>query len=98
MVARQEDPALNPTAITVRRGGRDAELGIREIDGSFTTDAIFEVHTTGAGFTLTETAVSPPIKKEFPDGHEGEADEPVQFVAVDDHGIIRGFIDLTYEQ
>jgi ribosomal protein S18 acetylase RimI-like enzyme len=98
VVARQEDPGLNQTVITVRRGGRDVDPAIRAIDGSFTTDAVFEVHATGDGFTLTETAVSPPIKKEFPDDQEGVADEPDRFVAIDDHGVTCGFIDLTYEQ
>src|ERR1700676_4596153 len=69
VVARQEEPALNPTAITVRRSGRDVDPEIHDIDCSFTTDAIVEVRATGDGFTLTETAVSPPIKKEFPLDH-----------------------------
>ncbi|MEU2063722.1 GNAT family N-acetyltransferase [Streptomyces sp. NPDC013455] len=54
------------------RPGDDA--AIAALDGSFTTDSVFEVTATPEGFAIREVPVHPPLHKVFPD-EEDEGDE-----------------------
>lgn len=45
------------------------------LDGSFTTDSVFEVTMTDEGFRLCQTLVDPPIHKAFPDDDDSEDDD-----------------------
>jgi ribosomal protein S18 acetylase RimI-like enzyme len=98
MIEHRESVAPQVMAVTFRPGGRDDDDALSRIDGSFTTDSIFDVRGTGEGFALREIPVSPPIVKHFPDEAEDGQDEPVRFVAVDPHGSVCGGIELAYEE
>ncbi|MCA1189054.1 MULTISPECIES: GNAT family N-acetyltransferase [unclassified Saccharopolyspora] len=97
MIEQQNDSPS--TRITFRRAGNGDEAAVRAIDGSFTTNTIFEVSGDEDGFRLREIPVSPPINKVFPaDAEEDdEDDDPVRFVCVDSAGAVCGFIDLEHE-
>ncbi|MFF8729164.1 GNAT family N-acetyltransferase [Streptomyces sp. NPDC015171] len=59
----------------VYRPARPADgPAVAALDGSFTTDAVFEVTVTEEGFRLRETPVRPPLRKVFPD-EDAEPDE-----------------------
>ncbi|MGP3924080.1 GNAT family N-acetyltransferase [Streptomyces sp. 8N616] len=49
-----------------------------ELDGSFTTDSVFEVAATDEGFRIRQTPVEPSIHKVFPaeDGSEDDDGDP----------------------
>ena len=54
-------------AVEIRRvdPDRDAEL-LLEVDTSFETATVFDVHRQADGFTLVERSVDPPVTKAFP--------------------------------
>ncbi|WP_369274174.1 GNAT family N-acetyltransferase [Streptomyces sp. R11] len=47
---------------------------LAELDGSFTTDSVFEVAATDDGFSIRQAPVRPPLRKVFPaeDGSEDD--------------------------
>ncbi|WP_328421808.1 GNAT family N-acetyltransferase [Streptomyces sp. NBC_00443] len=51
---------------------------LAELDGSFTTDSVFEVAATADGFSIRRTPVQPPLHKVFPadDGSEDDDGPP----------------------
>ncbi|MFV2118036.1 GNAT family N-acetyltransferase [Streptomyces sp. Act-28] len=79
----------------------DTEV-IKALDGSFTTDTVFQVTVTDDGFTLRETAVHPPLTKVFPenddeDDEDGEDDGKHRtFVAHGTAGDLAGFVAVSY--
>jgi ribosomal protein S18 acetylase RimI-like enzyme len=54
----------------------DDAAAIAAIDTSFTTDVIFDVETTAAGFALRERRLATPITKRFPLDDLRETDRP----------------------
>lgn len=97
----QEDVSLKLGTVTIRRDVPGDHLALGDIDGSFITDTIFEVHPAANGFTLNEKTTSSPIVKNFPVGEDTEiedAEESARFVAVDEScGTTCGFIDVVFE-
>ncbi|UNO43301.1 GNAT family N-acetyltransferase [Streptomyces sp. MST-110588] len=105
-----EAPAFGSVGTLVYRSARpEDDAAIEAIDGSFTTDTVFEVVNTGTGFTIRPTAVDPPIHKEFPDdedvedddGDEGEGEDDerspdVHTVVAVDGGHVCGFLTTKY--
>ncbi|WP_044887469.1 GNAT family N-acetyltransferase [Frankia torreyi] len=55
-------------------GPEDREI-IAAIDGSFTSNSIFEVTATGEGFSICEKPATPPIHKLFPAEDSDEVQE-----------------------
>ncbi|MGW6738433.1 GNAT family N-acetyltransferase [Streptomyces sp. NPDC055013] len=51
---------------------------LAELDGSFTTDSVFEVAATDDGFSIRQASVHPPLHKVFPaeDGSEDDDGPP----------------------
>ncbi|MEU7171918.1 GNAT family N-acetyltransferase [Micromonospora tulbaghiae] len=85
--------------ITVRRFRSADEVLIEQLDSSFTTNAVFEVVRTHIGFGIRERMLSAPIVKHFPDEDvDKDVGDTDRFVAVDQHGVIRGVIELSYEE
>ncbi|MFF8288846.1 GNAT family N-acetyltransferase [Streptomyces sp. NPDC016309] len=89
------------------REARPEDLaGAEGIDSSFTTDRTFTVVDTGSGFSIVETPVDPPLRKEFPDDDgEGDGDENGDgdpagagtLVAVDGTRVC-GYVTTTYQE
>ncbi|MFC8822013.1 GNAT family N-acetyltransferase [Streptomyces rochei] len=85
----------------------DAEA-IKALDGSFTTDTVFQVTVTDDGFALREIAVHPPLTKVFPedededededDGDDGDAVDSRTFVAHGAAGDLAGFVAVSYSR
>ncbi|MFE4856647.1 GNAT family N-acetyltransferase [Streptomyces sp. NPDC056670] len=81
----------------------DAEA-IEALDGSFTTDTVFQVTVTEDGFALREVPVDPPLHKDFPaddtdseNGLAGDGDPNSRtFVAVGADGCPAAFATVTY--
>ncbi|WP_328878391.1 GNAT family N-acetyltransferase [Streptomyces sp. NBC_00299] len=48
---------------------------LAELDGSFTTDSVFEVAATGDGFSIRQVPVQPPLHKVFPAEDDSEDDD-----------------------
>lgn len=89
------DDSSPPYAAPTYRRAVPADLQrVAEIDDSFTTDAIFDVQATPAGFTIEEKAVSPFIKR-YPGVESDRA--AVRFVAVDAGDAVIGYIDVEFE-
>ncbi|WP_338483849.1 GNAT family N-acetyltransferase [Streptomyces sp. SCSIO 75703] len=85
-----------------RTAAREDAGAIEALDGSFTTDTVFEVTVTGDGFALREVAVEPPLTKVFPeDKDEGDGDDEGDadsrtFVAHGPAGDLAGFVAVSY--
>ncbi|HZF91481.1 GNAT family N-acetyltransferase [Streptomyces sp.] len=73
---------------------------IERLDGSFTTDSVFEVTATGEGFRIRETPVDPPIDKVFPDEEDSgdEEDDPglTRTVVAFDGKELCGFVETAF--
>jgi ribosomal protein S18 acetylase RimI-like enzyme len=68
----------------------DDAAAIEQIDTSFTTDVVFDVAATGAGFALRERRLAEPLTKRFPlDDVQGERPWSHGFLAED--GAALGF-------
>uniref|UniRef100_UPI0006E2E84C GNAT family N-acetyltransferase n=1 Tax=Streptomyces ossamyceticus TaxID=249581 RepID=UPI0006E2E84C len=70
------------------------------LDGSFTTDSVFEVTMTGEGFTIRETPLGSPLRKVFPaeDDDVDDADPgPRRTVVAYDGDELCGFVETSYE-
>ncbi|MET9322272.1 GNAT family N-acetyltransferase [Streptomyces sp. NPDC003038] len=66
MTTAQGAPSGSPHGISYRLARPQDAGAIEALDGSFTTDSVFEVVATDAGFTLHEVPVDPPVHKMFP--------------------------------
>ncbi len=70
------------------------------LDGSFTTDSVFEVTGTDEGFRISRTPVDPPVHKVFPDDDDGEHDdggpEPRRTVVAFDGDELCGFVKTSF--
>lgn len=83
---------------------------LARLDGSFTTDSVFEVTATGEGFRIRERPVDPPIHKVFPDDEdddegagehedrEGDGSDPglVRTVVAFDGKELCGFVETAF--
>lgn len=70
----------------------DDAAAIERVDTSFTTDAVFEVETTGEGFALRERRLAAPTAKRFPlDDVRSEARPWSHGFVADDGGDCVGF-------
>ncbi|WP_225823906.1 GNAT family N-acetyltransferase [Streptomyces naphthomycinicus] len=77
----------------------DAEA-IAGLDGSFTTDSVYEVALTEEGFTVSRTPVTPPLRKVFPaDDDTDDADDPrwSRTVVASDGDELCGFVETAFE-
>ncbi|MBT2481571.1 GNAT family N-acetyltransferase [Streptomyces sp. ISL-94] len=90
--------------IVYRLARPDDAGAIEALDGSFTTDTVFEVAASEAGFTLREVPADPPVYKEFPpEEHDeqglgrgsGAQGNARTFVALDG-GRLCGFVAAGY--
>ncbi|GAA3863191.1 hypothetical protein GCM10022227_20530 [Streptomyces sedi] len=61
--------------VVYRLAQPEDDEALSELDGSFTTDAVFEVTVTDEGFRIRETPIDPPLHKVFPEDDEEGADE-----------------------
>lgn len=91
------------TAYRYRAAAPEDAEAIAALDGSFTTDTIFEVAATGDGFALREIPVDPPLTKVFPkddaDGEDGDDEDDADcrtFVAHGAAGDLAGFVAVSY--
>jgi ribosomal protein S18 acetylase RimI-like enzyme len=77
----------------------DAEA-MESLDGSFTTDTVFQVTVTDDGFALREVLVDPPLTKVFPegepDGDDADDADSRTFVAHGATGDLVGFVAVSY--
>lgn len=77
---------------------------LAELDGSFTTDSVFELAATGDGFSIRPAPVHPPLHKVFPaeDGSEdGSEDddgsvEPNRTVVAFDGDRLCGVVETSF--
>ncbi|MFF5857412.1 GNAT family N-acetyltransferase [Streptomyces sp. NPDC012751] len=69
--ARETTAADGPRTIVLRPARPGDAEAIAALDGSFTTDTVFEVTATDRGFGLREVPVRPPLRKVFPDEDAG---------------------------
>jgi ribosomal protein S18 acetylase RimI-like enzyme len=70
------------------------------LDGSFTTDSVFEVTMTDEGFTIRETPLASPLRKVFPaeDDDTDDADPgPHRTVVAYDGDELCGFVEASYD-
>ncbi|GAB2587246.1 hypothetical protein GCM10027168_20050 [Streptomyces capparidis] len=71
------------------------------LDGSFTTDSVFEVAVTDEGFRICEVPVDPPIRKVFPaeddDGDDDGDPGLSRTVVALDGGELCGFVKMSFE-
>jgi ribosomal protein S18 acetylase RimI-like enzyme len=97
---------LGVVGTVVHRPARpgDGEAMAR-LDGSFTTDSVFEVAVTDEGFRIREVPVDPPIRKVFPaeddagdDGGDDGGDPGLSrtVVALDGDELC-GFVKMSFE-
>lgn len=97
--------------ITFRKAKPEDTPALESIDSSFTTNSIYTANPAPSGslgFTLTETPISPPLTKHFPDDSsdsDSESDESTEnnytLLAEDHHSTtpspqIIGFIQTSY--
>lgn len=73
---------------------------LAELDGSFTTDSVFEVAATGDGFSIRQVPVQPPLHKVFPAEDDSEDDDgPPQLnrtVVAFDEGRLCGVVETSF--
>lgn len=87
--------------IVYRLASPEDEKAVAAIDGSFTTDTIFEVTFTKDGFTMRPVQLDTPIHKVFPDDEpEDETDEEgpddERTIVAVDRDEVCGFIVTEY--
>ncbi|MFI0810727.1 GNAT family N-acetyltransferase [Streptomyces echinatus] len=77
METTAQDPTApgGPGTVGYRTARPEDGEAIAALDGSFTTDSVFEVTATQEGFRIRETPVRPPLHKVFPDDADGVADD-----------------------
>jgi ribosomal protein S18 acetylase RimI-like enzyme len=73
---------------------------LAELDGSFTTDSVFEVAATGDGFSIRQVPVQPPLHKVFPAEDDSEDDDgPPELnrtVVAFDKGRLCGVVETSF--
>ncbi|MEU9048813.1 GNAT family N-acetyltransferase [Streptomyces sp. NPDC048384] len=73
---------------------------LAELDGSFTTDSVFEVAATGDGFSIRQVPVQPPLHKVFPAEDDSEDDDgPPELnrtVVAFDEGRLCGVVETSF--
>ncbi|MBL1109610.1 GNAT family N-acetyltransferase [Streptomyces sp. 5-8] len=106
METTAQDPTVPPEPGTVAYRPARPEDGaaIAALDGSFTTDSVFEVTATQEGFRIRETPVRPPLHKVFPAGDDeadGDGDfggsGPSRTVVAVDGDELCGFVTASFE-
>ncbi|EIV93602.1 GNAT family N-acetyltransferase [Frankia sp. QA3] len=75
---------------------------IATIDGSFTSNSVFEVTATGEGFSICEKPVAPPIHKVFPvedADEEQEGDDPalIRTIVACAGEELCGFVEASFD-
>ncbi|OLZ62478.1 N-acetyltransferase [Streptomyces sp. IMTB 2501] len=96
-----DDAAVPGEAGTVAYRPARAEdfAAITEIDGSFTTDSVFEVTAADGMFTIRQTALDTPLHKTFPDEPEDDDDgdaEPTHTVVAVSGDELCGFLQASF--
>ncbi|NDU76714.1 GNAT family N-acetyltransferase [Actinomadura sp. DSM 109109] len=96
-----DEPVLGvPGTVTYRLARPEDDHALAELDGSFTTDSVFEVVETGEGFTLRRAPVSPPIHKVFPADKDTKADRDPELsrtVVACNGDELCGFVENSFE-
>ncbi|MEU5533721.1 GNAT family N-acetyltransferase [Streptomyces sp. NPDC020362] len=86
--------------IVYRLARSEDAQALAELDGSFTTDAVFSVAVTDEGFRICRTPVEPPLHKVFPDEDESEDDggDPAlsRTVVAFDGDELCGFVETSF--
>ncbi len=73
---------------------------LARLDGSFTTDSVFEVAVTDQGFRICQTPVEPPIHKVFPAEDDSDDDgdpELRRTVVAFDGDELCGFVEISFD-
>lgn len=87
--------------IVYRLARPEDNKALAQLDGSFTTDYVFEVAVTDEGFRIRETPVDPPIHKDFPDEDDSEDDdsdpELSRTVVAFDGDELCGFVETSFD-
>ncbi len=91
---------MNVRLVKVRPVSRPADTAsILRLDDSFTTTRVYRVATGNLSFDLVETAVDPPLHKDFaplpPGPRPGRA---VEYAAVDGVDALIGYASAVYEE
>ncbi|MFC9219976.1 GNAT family N-acetyltransferase [Streptomyces hygroscopicus] len=91
---------VDDTAYRYRAAAPEDAEAIDALDGSFTTDTVFQVTVTEDGFALREVPVDPPLTKVFPedepDGDDADDADSLTFVAHGAAGDLAGFVAVSY--
>jgi ribosomal protein S18 acetylase RimI-like enzyme len=86
--------------VTYRLARPEDGQALAKLDGSFTTDSVFEVVETGEGFMLRQTPVTTPIHKVFPADEDTRTDrdpEQSQTVVAYSENKLCGFVESSFE-
>ncbi|MFI0738682.1 GNAT family N-acetyltransferase [Streptomyces sp. NPDC021100] len=87
--------------IICRPSGPEDDAAVAALDGSFTTDTVYEVTASPAGFALRPVPVDPPVRKVFPDdepdGDGDGGDGTGRRYAAFDGDVLCGFVATSYE-
>ncbi|WP_149183654.1 GNAT family N-acetyltransferase [Streptomyces sp. TRM49041] len=94
---------VDDTAYRYRTAVPEDFEAVKALDGSFTTDTVFQVTAGEDGFALREISVDPPLTKVFPDdesdgddGDDGDDPDSRTFVAHGIAGDLAGFVAVSY--
>ncbi|MDN3057201.1 GNAT family N-acetyltransferase [Streptomyces sp. SRF1] len=91
---------VDDTAYRYRAAAPEDTEAIGALDGSFTTDTVFQVTVTEDGFALREIPVDPPLTEVFPEDEPGGDDrddtDSRTFVAHGAAGDLAGFVAVSY--
>ncbi|MGW1289647.1 GNAT family N-acetyltransferase [Streptomyces sp. NPDC001118] len=96
-----EDDAMVPGeagTVAYRPARAEDFAAMAEIDGSFTTDSVFEVTAADGVFAIRETALDVPLHKTFPDepdDEDGDA-EPTRTVVAVAGDELCGFLQASF--
>ncbi|GAA3399061.1 GNAT family N-acetyltransferase [Streptomyces roseoviridis] len=76
---------------------------IARLDGSFTTDHVYEVTAAEDGFTIRPVPVDPPLLKVFPEDDDEDEEEdgepgPRRTVVAVDGDTVAGFVTFSFER
>ncbi|WP_308794206.1 GNAT family N-acetyltransferase [Streptomyces spinoverrucosus] len=87
--------------VVYRLARREDDEALAGLDGSFTTDSVFEVTVAGGEFRIRETPVAPPVHKTFPDedGSDDDDGDPElsRTVVAFDGDELCGFIETSFD-
>jgi len=100
-----DSSAPSVPALVCRPARPEDTAAIEALDGSFTTDTVYEVTVTDEGFALRAVPVDPPLLKVFPEDDDGEdeesgsGDEDGSRTVVACHGDeLCGFVRTSFEE